>query len=269
MIDIRTLDIEHIQTLIDWAADEGWNPGLADAPAFQAADPHGFLGAFVDGRLVAGISVVAYDNHFGFLGLYICHPDFRGRGYGRAVWDAGMAYLGDRTIGLDGVPEQQANYRLMGFEPAYETVRWSGVLPGQPAPRDVRPLAGTAEIGTLERACFPAPRSDFLQRWVAPPHLAAVQERDGHIRAWAVIRPCREGSKIGPLFAEDASAAIVLLDRFSGPVSLDVPETRLGFIDALRQRGFTPGFRTTRMYRGIPPAVDLDRVFAVTSLELG
>ena len=27
----------------DWAAAEGWNPGLSDAVAFQAADPTGFL----------------------------------------------------------------------------------------------------------------------------------------------------------------------------------------------------------------------------------
>ncbi|MCH5142005.1 hypothetical protein JMU72_14470, partial [Mammaliicoccus sciuri] len=73
--DIRTLDLEQIRTLLDWAAAEGWNPGLDDARPFQLADPRGFLGAFVGDRMAAGISVVAYDRGFGFLGLYICHPD--------------------------------------------------------------------------------------------------------------------------------------------------------------------------------------------------
>lgn len=107
--DIRVLDLAEIETLLDWADAEGWNPGLHDARAFQAADPGGFLGAFKGGKMVAGISVVAYDAQFGFLGLYICHPDHRGEGLGRAVWNAGMAYLGPRTIGLDGVPAQQSN----------------------------------------------------------------------------------------------------------------------------------------------------------------
>src|SRR5689334_19611717 len=111
---IRRLTLGEIRTLLDWAGAEGWNPGLDDALPFQAADPQGFLGAFVDQQMVAGISAVAYDAHFGFIGLYICHPDWRGQGHGKAVWDAAIAYLGDRTIGLDGVPQQQANYAKMG-----------------------------------------------------------------------------------------------------------------------------------------------------------
>ena len=62
---IRTLDrCRSRQRSLDWAATEGWNPGLDDAAAFQAADPDGFLGAFVDGEMVAGISAVAYDDRF-------------------------------------------------------------------------------------------------------------------------------------------------------------------------------------------------------------
>ena len=122
---IRTLSLAEVETLVAWAAGEGWNPGLRDAAAFHAADPQGFLGAFVAGRMAAGISAVDYGG-FGFIGLYICRPDMRGRGYGRAVWDAGMARLAQTTVGLDGVPAQQANYRSMGFAPAYRTFRFSG-----------------------------------------------------------------------------------------------------------------------------------------------
>ena len=67
--------------------------------------------------MVAGISAVDYGAGVGFIGLYICRPDMRGLGYGRAVWDAGMARLAKATIGLDGVPAQQANYRNIGFVP--------------------------------------------------------------------------------------------------------------------------------------------------------
>src|SRR5687767_13477747 len=107
---IRPLTLPEVETLVDWAAGEGWNPGRNDAAAFHAADPDGFLGGFVGGEMVSGISAVAYGADFGFIGLYICRPDMRGKGYGRAVWDAGMARLEGRTVGLDGVPAQQANY---------------------------------------------------------------------------------------------------------------------------------------------------------------
>lgn len=266
---IRTLALSEIETLIDWAAGEGWNPGLHDAKAFQAADPSGFIGAFVGDTMVAGISAVAYDDRFGFIGLYICHSDWRGQGHGKAVWDAGMAYLGNRNIGLDGVPEQQANYARMGFAAAYDTLRWSGTLPAPESHAGVRAVASAAEIIALDQRCFPAPRPDFLRHWIAQPHRSLVLERGGVVAGWAVSRPCRSGSKIGPLFASDLDAAMTLLASFSGDVHIDVPAAQYDFGATLSGLGFRDSFRTSRMYRGSAPRVEMPLVYGVTSLELG
>ena len=40
-------------------------------------------------------------------------------------------------------------------------------------------------------------------------------------------------------------------------------------VELAGSRGLTPGFRTARMYTGEAPEVELDRVFGVTSFELG
>jgi hypothetical protein len=79
-LTIRTLRSEEISLAIDWAAGEGWNPGLGDAACFAAADPHGFLVGELDGQPVATISCVDYGDGFSFLGLYIVRKDLRGRG---------------------------------------------------------------------------------------------------------------------------------------------------------------------------------------------
>ena len=47
-----------VDTAVDWAAGEGWNPGLDDADCFYATDPNGFLIGRLDGEPVASISVV-------------------------------------------------------------------------------------------------------------------------------------------------------------------------------------------------------------------
>tara|TARA_R110002124_G_scaffold109676_5_gene262801 strand:+ start:18966 stop:19775 length:810 start_codon:yes stop_codon:yes gene_type:complete len=265
---IRNLGLDELQTLLDWAGQEGWNPGLGDAAAFYAADPRGFFGAFVGQTMVAGMAAVAYDDSFGFIGLYICHPDWRSQGHGRAVWDAGMAYLGNRTIGLDGVPEQQANYARMGFVTAYGSVRMSGRLTAaRPAPS---PTTATPEaIAALDAACFPAARPDFLRRWTSPPHGLILAERHGQLAGYAVTRPCLDGSKIGPLFARDINVALDMLDRIQGPIQIDVPTAQTDWLAALAQRGLTAGFATARMYRGAAPAIAMARVFGITSLELG
>ncbi|MFD1982634.1 GNAT family N-acetyltransferase [Mesorhizobium newzealandense] len=274
---IRTLSLHELAVLIDWAAGEGWNPGLEDAAMFQAADPSGFIGAFVGNEMVAAISAVAYGREFGFIGLYICRPDKRGKGYGKAVWTAGMNRLAGRTIGLDGVAEQQVNYRRKGFRPVYETIRYSGRAAGPAVRVDGLRTVTTQlvpDIIAYDAYCFPAPRRAFLQRWLQAPHhgLAAISSRG--TTGYAVARPCRSGFKIGPLFADSTDTALQLLDGLvgaceGGDLHIDVPAENTGFIAALEAAGFAPTFSTTRMYKGPPPGLGLQRLFGVTTLELG
>ncbi|MEI6762530.1 MAG: GNAT family N-acetyltransferase, partial [Betaproteobacteria bacterium] len=112
---IRNLSLAEVHIALDWAAAEDWNPGLQDANCFYAADPSGFWGGFLDGELIATLGAVKYGQTFGFIGLYLVKPGYRGQQYGIALWRAGMASLHGRTVGLDGVPAQQANYGRSGF----------------------------------------------------------------------------------------------------------------------------------------------------------
>ncbi|MBA3038484.1 MAG: GNAT family N-acetyltransferase [Alphaproteobacteria bacterium] len=273
---IRTLSLEETERLIDWARVEGWNPGLADAEPFRAADPSGFIGCFVGPEMVSGISAVRYGSAFGFIGLYICHPAHRGKGFGRLVWDAGMAHLEGRTIGLDGVPQQQANYRSMGFMPAYQTSRWSGrldVVGGNNGTVRVTPDL-LDQLLTFDARHFPAERSSFLREWLRFPRSAHAVIRDGAIRGYAVMRQCHDGFKIGPLFAETFGEAETLLEACAAEVDgavlhLDIPDEQGGFAEYLRERGFSRGFTTARMYRGPAPRVHTAGIFAITTLELG
>ena len=58
---IRTMRPDEISIAVDWAAAEGWNPGLADAACFATVDPDGFLIGELDGAPAATISCVNYD----------------------------------------------------------------------------------------------------------------------------------------------------------------------------------------------------------------
>jgi GNAT superfamily N-acetyltransferase len=276
--EIRVLTAAEVEDLVGWAALEGWNPGHGDAAAFRAADPDGFIGCFVDGRFAAGISAVRYGSGFGFIGLYICHPEFRGRGLGRRVWDAGMAHLGGRVIGLDGVIEQQANYGKMGFEPAYDTVRWSiermPALARADAACQAVGEADVADILAFDQSFFPERRDGFLTTWLQPPRQAFVCRRQGAVAGYAVVRPCLSGHKIGPLFAIDGRTAedllkVCLANLGGAEIHLDVPDYQQGFRYLLERLGFKPGFRTARMYRGTPPLLQKAGVYAITTLELG
>jgi hypothetical protein len=63
---VRPVSRQELDIAIDWAAKEGWNPGLHDGDSFFATDPLGFYMGFLDGQPIASISAVAYDDKFDF-----------------------------------------------------------------------------------------------------------------------------------------------------------------------------------------------------------
>jgi Acetyltransferase (GNAT) family len=88
-----------ISLAVDWAAAEGWNPGLADDACFASVDPEGFFIGELDGAPVAIVSCVNYDASFSFLGFYIVRADLRGKGYGlrRHMHNHRFPRIGQRT----------------------------------------------------------------------------------------------------------------------------------------------------------------------------
>jgi hypothetical protein len=277
--ETRPMRPGEIELAIDWAAAEGWNPGLHDAEAFLPTDPQGFLLGLLDGEPIACISAVNYDDSFGFLGLYIVRPGFRGRGHGLAIWDAAMGHHGNRNVGLDGVPDQQANYAKSGFVLAHRNIRYEGAASTPAGPSsdlgEVRAIP-FEQLSAYDRRLFPADREAFLRRWIILPDshaLASVE--DGKLTGYAVIRKCRTGYKIGPLFADNEDIAESLFTALTGhldagtPVYLDVPELNPAAVRLAERRNMTPSFETARMYNQRQPEIDLARVFGITTFELG
>jgi ribosomal protein S18 acetylase RimI-like enzyme len=272
----RPMKPDEVALALDWAAAEGWNPGFADAACFGAVDPAGFLVGEHQGRPAATISVVNYDDTFAFLGFYIVRPDLRGRGFGLRLWQAGIAHAGARTIGLDGVVAQQGNYRKSGFALAYNNVRYGGVPAGRGPAAATVPLAEAPFdlIARDDAHVFPASRAVFLRSWMsAPGHVGRALMRDQRLVAWGVIRPCRRGRKIGPLVADDRAAAETIFAALIGEdrseVFLDVPQVNGEAVALARAVGLAPVFETARMYSGPIRPVAVERIFGVTTFELG
>lgn len=216
---------------------------------------------------------------FGFLGFYIVKPGFRGRGFGLRIWQAGMERLHGRNVGLDGVPAQQDNYRKSGFGLAYRNIRHQG-RGGAAAPTDrhIVPLSNlpAASLLTYDAPFVPAPREAFLLCWIRQPGSTALGFIDqGVVKGYGVLRPCRYGFKIGPLFADDAEIAESLFSALVAQVpagqtvALDTPEVNPLALALARRHGMTAVFETARMYTGPAPALPLDRLYGVTSFELG
>lgn len=276
---VRPATRDEIDIAIEWAAREGWNPGLHDAGCFHPTDPGGFLIGLVGGEPVATISAVRYGLDFGFIGFYIVSPEFRGRGHGFRIWSEAMSRLAGRNVGLDGVVDQQDNYRKSGFTLAYRNIRYEGramgIAPRPPGIVDLSTLP-FSQVEAYDLPFFPAGRSAFLECWIRQPGSVALGLlRDGRLAGYGVRRKCRTGHKIGPLFADSPDdAERLFLALAAGPgeeetLVLDTPEPNAQAIHLAERHGMNVVFETARMYTGPAPDLPLDRLFGVTSFELG
>ena len=274
--EFRVAGIGDVRTMLDWAEAEGWNPGLDDAEAFLAADPSGFFIAQVDGAPVAAISVVNHSDAFAFLGLYICRREFRGQGIGFALWKHALDHAGSRTVGLDGVAAQEANYAKSGFVRSGATVRYEGCIEPLDATivRDLQPTDVPA-ILKLDADANKFSRTAFLAAWLTPTNLrkSVVLSSGPALTGFATIRRCHAGVKIGPVVAPDPETAFalmraVLLRLPSTRVIADVPSGNTAFSTLLAREGFSETFATARMYRGRGPSQSA-ALMAIATMELG
>ena len=258
---------------------EGWNPGIHDADCFYAADPNGFLIGLLDEEPIATISAVNMARSFGFLGFYIVKPEYRGKGYGIRIWNAGLKYLEGRNVGLDGVVAQQENYKKSGFKLAYRNIRYEGSGCGTVSKRpEIVNLSSLAfeDVEAFDRSFFPADRTEFIQCWINQPGCNALGIlQNGKLAGYGVLRRCRSGYKMGPLFADSPELAESLFMALCSGIEstesvyLDVPEVNRSAIQLAERHHMKVVFETARMYKGREPDLSLNRLFGVTSFELG
>lgn len=265
-----------IDLMVEWADKEGWNPGLHDAETFYQTDPSGFFVGVINEEPVGSISTVAYDHTYGFLGFYIVRPEFRGKGYGIQIWNHGMKYLGDRNIGLDGVVAQQDNYKKSGFKLAYRNVRYKGIADGTFSDNVINLSQVPFEkVLVYDNIFFPTSRPQFLKNWIKQPEGSALGVLKGDaLSGYGVIRACRKGFKIGPLFADDENIVEILFQSLTSKatgqtVYLDVPAVNKASANLAKRHNMNIVFETARMYTKKEPKLPINKIFGVTTFELG
>ncbi|MCH2175736.1 MAG: GNAT family N-acetyltransferase [Lentisphaeria bacterium] len=276
---IRKMSAYEVNIAVDWAAEEGWNPGLHDAVAYMKADPNGFFLGCLDGEPIACISAVKYGESFGFIGFYIVKPNYRGNGYGLQIWNHAMAYLQGVNIGLDGVVDQQENYKKSGFSLAYRNMRFEGrtrscsSLFPEIVPIDEIPFNS---LLNYEETFFPESRDVFFAYWIRQPNSHAfAYVSGGSLLGYGVIRKCRVGYKLAPLYAENNEIAKCLLESLisqvdvNQPYFLDITEQNQGALSLVEELEMKLSFETARMYTKETPVLPIHKIYGIASFEIG
>jgi hypothetical protein len=273
---IRRMTKSEVPIALEWAQKEGWNPGINDSMCFYQADPKGFFVGLLDGEPIATGAAVAYDENFGFCGLYIVKAGYRHQGFGMKLTEERLKYLGDRITGLDGLIDKASKYERIGYVPSHTNIRY--VLKSLPLfstsskAVDLKKIP-FHQLEEFDRHYFPAPRTNFLRCWINKNEGLGYLENQ-KLKGYGVIRKCNEGSKIGPLFAENFLIAKDLFESLcsfakEGPIYLDIPEPNPSAQLLVKHYKMEPIFEVVRMYRNGTPQVDLSGTYGITSYELG
>lgn len=224
----------------------GWNQTEADWQAVMAAAPEGCFGMEVDGRVEATATAVAHAG-IGWVGMVLTNPDFRGRGFARALMQRVLAHLEEHveTVKLDATIMGEPLYRQLGFVGECPIERWAGEV-----------TAGASVqgkyAGPLRHAAIP---------------IDAVSECAG---AWAAGRAGSQNWYFGPCYGTDPhSVELVARNLMAGrgPAYWDLfPNHPAAELAA--KLGFAPARRLLRMVRGKAVATPPD-VYAIAGFEWG
>lgn len=275
---IKLASYQDIQKMLDWAKEEGWDPGLRDALPFQIIDPSGFFMGYLDNEPISCISNVQYSKDYSFLGFYIVKPAYRKKGFGLTIWEHAIRYGLNCNSGLDGVVAQQANYKKSGFQLAHNNIRheFNNTLSAFKHP-NIIPAYSLPLLSILnyDKNFFPCSRQAFLTSWLIMDNAQSLVYLDKEICGYGVIRRCVKGYKIAPLFADSRAIATDLFKALCStvqdnqPIFLDTPEINSEALLLAQDFSMKPVFETARMYSKFIPDISINRTFGITTFEVG
>ena len=293
---IRLIDTEEDfeRILINAMVKEGRRPGLKDAECFFACDPTAAFVGELNGRPICHITIAKYGDNFAFGGNFMVSNEYRGKGYGRKIYDAAIASVKPpRSIAiLPGLLTEEANKRR-GFRSLFYGAHFAFHLPtaiihfSETSERSPVQIKGIEEVNQealfeYDSTVFGFERHSFLSKWlrVIGSHARVAINSEGSIVGYTVARPTivkEEGYKIGPLFANSQSIAERLLKavfeellRQEDPapvVSIDAPDKKaMELCEKLQGKRL---FDMVYMVLGDLPAACFDKWFGYTTVQLG
>ncbi len=275
-IDLLTAsDVGSAQSLVEIA---GWNQLPADWLRMLTREPQGCFKATAAGCLLGTVTTIVYGTELAWIGMMLVHPDARRQGIGKRLMGQAIHFLkvrGVKSIALDATPVGRPLYEQLGFKVSAEWQRWrrdTGIAISAVQPQEEAELSSIHSLASphreLDRCAFGVDRWTWIERLAEVSHVVA----SGH--GFGLLRPGRTASYLGPVIADDAAQAEILiqdlLQRQLGAMLWDVPPGNAPAESLAKQFGFEPVRVLYRMWLDQPtPAGKPSSVFAICDPATG
>ncbi|PYC25339.1 GNAT family N-acetyltransferase [Pseudomonas jessenii] len=235
----------------------------------------------LDGERLIGTAFACSQGAFTTIGLVIVSDDYQGKGIGRKLMEHALEACQSSTAILNATVAGAPLYASQGFVEFGRVQQHQGPAHApQPKPlgdgEECLPLraADQARVVELANAGSGLDRHAVLNELWADIEQAVGIERDGQLRAFALLRPFGRGRCLGPLIAENLAQAqhliATLLAQFPDAfVRIDIPAD-CGLADFLESAGLKQVDTVAQMARGAAPqASNGVRQFALVTQAIG
>jgi len=270
----------------------GWNQTLADwerllslstTPGSGLVSEPGCFIAEWNGSPAGTVTTTSYGHQLAWIGMLLVHPDFRGRGIGRALLTRSLEYLRGRGIGcikLDATPQGQPLYEQLGFQAEWPLTRWQIPRLGPAAfqiSETIRPLeeSDLHLVEHLDHDAFGVPRQSLLKSLLGGCHCARLLQTNDGLAGYGFLREGARAYYLGPLVAASPTSARLLVNALlanaSGkPVYWDIPDPNVEATALAKSLGFTAQRPLLRMFLGENNSPgDTQRYFAIVEPAVG
>jgi GNAT superfamily N-acetyltransferase len=241
--------------------EDDWRIFLRDGIVFGIRD-----GA----RLVATAALLPYSGNNAWISMVLVTATHRRRGLATRLVDACLetARKNGLTTWLDATPDGAAVYGPLGFTPTLQLRR---LKLARPARAEAPPLSSATldALATRDRRATGFDRTALLAAFAQRPGSRIVAANG----AIALVRDGRTARHIGPVLADNAAAALALVDAITRteprPMLLDAVASQGAFLDGLTASGWTIERPFQRMRFGPATVTGEDMPFAVAGPEFG
>ncbi|MGT2500319.1 GNAT family N-acetyltransferase [Bradyrhizobium guangxiense] len=241
--------------------EDDWRIFLRDGIVFGIRD-----GA----RLVATAALLPYSGNNAWISMVLVTATHRRRGLATRLVDACLetARKNGLTTWLDATPDGAAVYGPLGFTPTLQLRR---LKLARPVRAEAPPLSSATldALATRDRRATGFDRTALLAAFAQRPGSRIVAANG----AIALVRDGRTARHIGPVLADNAAAALALVDAITRteprPMLLDAVASQGAFLDGLTASGWTIERPFQRMRFGPATVTGEDMPFAVAGPEFG
>jgi GNAT superfamily N-acetyltransferase len=241
--------------------EDDWRIFLRDGVVFGIHD-----GA----RLVATAALLPYSGNNAWISMVLVTASHRRRGLATRLVDACLEAARKRglTSWLDATPDGAAVYGPLGFTPTLQ-LRRLRLVKSAPASAPAPSAATLEALCARDRRATGFDRTALLEAFAARPGSRIVAANG----AVALVREGRTAHHIGPLFADNATAALTLVGAIAQslgrPLLLDAVASQAALLDGLTASGWSIERPFQRMRFGPATATGTEMPFAVAGPEFG